>query len=375
MVERENDKKTRIMQITHDLAIGGLQKVVVNLCKNIDKSKFDVSVLCLRELGEFASEVMDFGINVRHLPQKENGTDYFGFLKVAKILKKDKIDVIHTHNILPFTDGTIGGLIARVKRIIHTDHARDFPDKRRYMVAEWLMSQFAYKVVGVSEHTTENLIRYEKISKNKITTVVNGIDGAKYNIDINKEKKRRELGLNDKGPIIGACVRLTEQKGITYLLNSITKVQKNFPDINVVIAGEGPLKEKLIKQSKELRIDQNVYFIGPRLDIPEILKLLDIYVLPSIWEGLPMILLEAMAAECATIATKVGGIPTIIKNKQNGTLIDPKNSDQIASEITVLLKSPNLRAKYASNGLRMFRKKFTVEAMTKQYEQLYLGVE
>ena len=367
--------KIRVMQITHDLAIGGLQKVVVNLCKNIDRSKFDVSVLCLRELGEFVPEVMDCGVNVALIPQKMNGADYFGFLKIAKILKKEKIDVIHTHNILPFTDGTIGGLIARIKRIIHTDHARNFPDKRRYMVAEWIMSQFAYKVVGVSEHTTENLIRYEKISKKKTKTVVNGIDGSKFNIVIEKEKKRRELGLNDNGPIIGVCVRLTEQKGVSYLLDSIRHVKNIFPDISLVIAGEGPLKEKLVKQSQELGIDQNVFFIGPRLDIPEILKLLDIYVLPSIWEGLPMILLEAQAAGCAIVATRVGGIPTIIKSKENGTLVEPKNSDELAAEIIKLLKNKDLRKKYTSNGLRVFKERFTVEAMTKQYERLYLGLE
>lgn len=375
ILEDQNISKTRVLQITHDLAIGGLQKVVVNLCKNIDKSKFDVSVLCLRELGEFAPELMDYGVNVIYLPQKMNGTDYFGFTKVAKILKKEKVDVIHTHNILPFTDGTLGGLIACVRRIIHTDHARNFPDKKRYMFAEWFMSQFAYKVVGVSEHTTENLIRYEKISKSKTMTIVNGIDGTKFNIEIDKEKKRRELGIKDKGPIIGACVRLTEQKGVSYFLNSIKNVKEYFPDINVVVAGDGPLEQKLIQQSKELGIDQNVFFIGPRLDVTEILKLLDIYVLTSIWEGLPMILLEAMASECSIIATKVGGVSSIIKDGENGTLVEPKNSNQLAAEIIRLLNNHHLREKYTVNGLRMFQEKFTAEAMTRQYERLYLGFD
>ena len=108
------------------------------------------------------------GIRVLYLPQKKDGTDYLAFLKVAKILRQEKTDVIHTHNTQPFIDGTIAAMISGVKTIVHTDHARDFPDKRRYMFAEWMMSQFAYKVVGVSEHTSKNLMKYEKISSKKI---------------------------------------------------------------------------------------------------------------------------------------------------------------------------------------------------------------
>ena len=182
------------------------------------------------------------------------------------------------------------------------------------MVAEWLMSQFAHKVVGVSEHTTENLIRFEKISPKKTMTIVNGIDGSKYGIVIDKGKKRKELGLKETGPVIGACVRLTEQKGLSYLLEAVQRIKPHFPDISVVVAGEGPLEQRLINQCRDSGIDKNVFFIGPRTDVPEILKLLDIYVLPSVWEGLPMILLEAMAAECPIIASRVGGVPGIIEN-------------------------------------------------------------
>ena len=116
------------MIITHDLAIGGLQQVVVNLCRTINRDKFDVSVLCLRTLGEFVPEVEKLGIKVFFLPQKK-GTDYFSFLGVAKILRREKIEVIHTHNTQPFIDGTIGALLSGVKTIVHTDHARSFPIK------------------------------------------------------------------------------------------------------------------------------------------------------------------------------------------------------------------------------------------------------
>lgn len=366
------NRRIRLAQITHDLAIGGLQQVVVNLCRTIDREKFDVIVVCLRALGAFVPEVERMGIKVRLVPQKQKGTDYFSFLKLANILREDKIEVIHTHNTQPFFDGTIAGLLAGVKTIVHTDHARNFPDKKRYMFAEWFVSHFAYKVVGVSDHTCQNLARYEKISKKKIMTIMNGIDLTKYEINIDKRRKRIELGLNGKGPIIGLAARLVEAKGIGYLLRAMMDVVPLFPDISLLIAGDGPLQDGLKRMSVDLGIEKWVLFTGPRLDIPELLQMFDIYILPSVSEGLPMILLEAMAAGCPIIATEVGGVPMAVHHGQNGSLVKPEDPKALSSEIIRLLSNKDMRERYSENGIRLAREEFSAEAMTRSYEKLYL---
>lgn len=368
-------QKIKLMQITHDLAIGGLQQVVVNLCRKIDRNRFDVSVLCLRELGEFAAEVESMGVKVIHLPQKATGVDYFSFKKVAQILTSENIDVIHTHNTQPFIDGTIAAILSGVKTIVHTDHARDFPDKKRYMFAEWLMSIFSYKVVGVSDHTSNNLHKYEKISKKKIVTIPNGIDSSIYSINVDKEKKKGELGITNKGPIIGLGVRLEEQKGISYLLKAMQKVREEFPDITLVIAGKGSLENDLKQEAHDLGVDTNVLFTGPRMDLPELLNLFDLYVLPSLWEGLPMVLLEALAAGCPIIATNVGGNSLAITHGKNGSLVPPKEPLTLADEIINLLKNDDLRWKYVNYGYDVFHQKFSAEIMAREYEKLYLRQE
>jgi glycosyltransferase involved in cell wall biosynthesis len=365
-------KKLRLMQITHDLDFGGLQQVVVNICRTIDRGLFDVSVLCMRNLGVFAPEVEKMGIKVFCLPQKKNGTDYFSFCKVSRILRQAKIDIIHTHNTQPFIDGTIGALMSGVRTIVHTDHARNFPDKKRYMFAEWLMSKFAYKIVGVSEHTSNNLLKFEKISPNKIVTIMNGIDNSKFDITIDKENKKNELGIKKDGPVIGLGVRLTEQKGITYLLKAMPEIIRHFPNITLIIAGDGLLEAHLKNEAFSLKIDKNTIFAGPRLDIPELLKLFDLYVLPSLWEGLPIVLLEAMAAGCPIIATNVGGNNMAIKHGINGSLIEPQNPTYLSSEIIKLLKDNELRNKYSKKGIEIFKNKFSAEIMTEQYQRLYL---
>jgi glycosyltransferase involved in cell wall biosynthesis len=365
------NRKINLLQITHDLAIGGLQQVVVNLCKSIDRSRFNITVLCLRALGEFAPEVERCGIPVLLLPQGQK-TDYFSFLKVAKIMRERHIDVIHTHNTQPFFDGVIGGLMAGVKTMVHTDHARSFPDKRRYMFAEWVLSHFAHKVVGVSDHTSDNLVRYEHISRKKIVTIPNGIVGTRFRQPIDVEAKRRELGIPPTGPVIGIGARLTEQKGITYLLKALPTVLAQHPSLTVIVAGNGPLLPDLKGEAAALGLEQRVRFVGPRTDMPEIIRLFDIYVLPSLWEGLPIVLLEAMAAGCPIVATRVGGNAVAVSEGRNGLLVPPADPPALAKALSDLLSDAALRQRMSAVGQAMFDRDFSADEMTRKYEALYL---
>lgn len=363
--------KIRLMQITHDLAIGGLQRVVANICRTIDRDRFDVQVLCLRELGPFAADIERLGIKVSLIPQIGR-TDYFSFLKVARILRSERIDVIHTHNTQPFVDGTMGALLSGVRTIVHTDHARNFPDKRRYMLAERAMSFFAYRVVGVSDHTSANLAKYEKIPTAKIETIPNGIDGSAFDIQVDCGAKRRELGIPDDGIVLGIGVRLTAQKGITYLIQAMPEVVARLSRVMLVIAGEGPLEDELKTQAVRLGVDRHVLFVGPRTDMADLLKVFDLYVLPSLWEGLPMVLLEAMAAGCTIVATSVGGVPSAIENDVNGLLVPPKDPAALAAAINRAIEDEPLRRRLALAARQVFASRFSAETMTRRYERLYL---
>jgi glycosyltransferase involved in cell wall biosynthesis len=365
--------KYKLMQVTHDIDFGGLQQVVVNLCKFIDKELFDVSVLCLRNMGAYLYELSRIGVRVHKLSDRpDTAVNYFSFLEVAKIFRREKIDIIHTHNTHPLIDGVMASCLSKVKTIVHTDHARQFPDKKRYMFAEMCSSLLVYKVVGVSDHTVNSLRKYEKIPSKKLCTILNGIDGCKYVFKIDKIKKRHELGIKNNGPIIGLCVRITEQKGIEYLLQAMIDIIRVYPQISLVIGGDGVLLYRLKEMAKRLGIDQNVFFIGFRLDIPDLLKLFDLYVLPSLWEGLPMVLLEAMAAGCPIVATNVGGNHQAVVNKYNGILVEPRNPRSLADAILFLLSQPETRKAYANNGQMLFKKFFSAEVMAKRYENLYL---
>jgi glycosyltransferase involved in cell wall biosynthesis len=364
------DKRIRLMQITHDLAIGGLQRVVANICRTIDRDRFDVQVLCLRALGPFAADIERLGIKVTLIPQTGR-TDYLSCLKVARVLRAERIEVIHTHNTQPFVDGTLGALLSGVRTIVHTDHAREFPDKRRYMLAERAMSLCAYRVVGVSDHTSANLERYEKIATAKIETIPNGIDGSAFDIAVDRQAKRRELGLPADALVLGIGVRLSDQKGIAYLLQAMPEIVARVPRAVLVVAGEGPLEHDLKAQAERLALGSHVTFVGPRLDVPELLKVFDLYVLPSLWEGLPMVLLEAMAAGCPVVATSVGGVPSAIESGVNGLLVPPRDPAALARALVRVLQDETLRRRFALAGKQAFAARFSAETMTRRYERLY----
>jgi glycosyltransferase involved in cell wall biosynthesis len=151
------------------------------------------------------------------------------------------------------------------------------------------------------------------------------------------------------------------------------EIIKRYPDITLVIAGKGASEKDLKREAIDLGIEKNTLFIGPRLDMPEVFKVLDLYVLPSLREGLPTVLLEAMAAECPIVATDVGGNHMAITHGESGSLVESKNPEALAAEIMRVLGDEQLRSRYAKRGLELFRTNFTALAMTAQYEKLYLG--
>jgi glycosyltransferase involved in cell wall biosynthesis len=359
------------MQITEDLGLGGLEHVAATLCTTLDPDRFETSALCLKDGGPLADDLTARGIPVFRLPPPRGRADYFAATKIARILRRERIDVIHTHNTSPFIDGGLAALLAGTRTHVHTDHSRLFPDKRRYVIAEYVMSHFAYRVVGVSDHTVAELRRYERIPLSKLTTIPNGIDAHAFGRPRDATLKRLELGIAPTSAIIGVAVRLTEQKGLTYLLQAMPDILAARPDTVLVIAGDGILADALRDEARALCVEEHVRFIGPRRDIPELLAMFDLYALPSEWEGLPMIILEAMASGCPIVATDVGGVRTAVRDGENGFLVPARDVGALARRIVTLLGDTRRRREFGEAGRKLFRERFSAEAMAAAYARLY----
>ncbi len=363
----------KVLFVTGALSFGGLERIVINLCRHLDPERFKAVVVCLKSRGELAVELEEAGVHVISLEANlKRVFKYINWIRLAQVIRSQRPAVIHTHNTAALLDTALAYAIAPGFAWVHTDHNRAFPDRMRYMVAERLASLLIYRMVAVSQENRDNLIHYEKINRHKLTVISNGIDKAQFNLSIDVDRLKMQLDLAKFDFLIGTVSVLREEKGLRFLIAASTAVLQKYPQTGFIIVGGGPLREQLENRCKELDVHPNFRFLGSRKDIPDLLKLFDIYVLPSLWEGLPVSLLEAMASRKCILASEVGGIPLAVRNGKDGVLIPPQNESLLADNLLTLRENASLRSQYAQSAYQRFEENFTVGGMVNKYQQIYM---
>jgi glycosyltransferase involved in cell wall biosynthesis len=207
----------------------------------------------------------------------------------------------------------------------------------------------------------------------KVFLIPNGVE-IKVFTEANQslvEALAQEWKIRSHTPVIGTLARLHEQKGHSYLLDAVAQLRREIPDVKALVVGDGELRPSLEQRTQALRLSDSVIFTGTRRDVPEILALLDVFVLPSLWEGLPIALLEAMAAGLPVVATRVGGVPEVVVDGETGLLVPPRDPDALSEAILTLLQDPDLRQKMGQAGQERVREYFSVERMVEETEALY----
>lgn len=363
--------KTHVLQVTHDLGIGGLPRVVVTLARTIDRTRFDVSVLCMNAAGALARELEEEGIPVITVPSPRQ-PDYLAALRVFRILRRSRIDVLHTHNTQPFLEAGLAGRLAGVKTLVHTEHGRAWPDLRRYVWGERIMARFAYRVVGVSEETSAQLIEFGGIDPEKVVTIRNGIDPRPFDRSAGRSSTRRELGIAEGVPVICTVARFQREKGVDVLIDALPAIVRSIPDLVCLIVGYGEQGDELQARARGHGVEGYARFLGARQDVADLLMASDCFVLPSRREGLPMTILEAMAAGRPVVATRVGGIPGAVTDGKTGVLVEPESPAALASALVGLLAAPERAQAYGDEARKRFDADFSARSMTREYENLYL---
>ncbi|MBU0476961.1 glycosyltransferase [bacterium] len=358
-----NSSPKRIFYLITDLDIGGAEKMLFELVKRIDKDKFMPEVGCLKGKGIVGKKLEALGIKVRcfHI---EKPWHIYKLLGISFFLKQGHFDILHSYLFHANIIGRVCGRMAGIPIIISS--IRVCEKKKLYhlwmdRITNWMVNLEICVSKGVKNFTIEKA----GIPEHKLKIVENGIpDSFLDAVTSYRNKKAHSL-------IVGTVARLSEQKGIEYLLYASERVIKQFPDITFIIAGKGPLASQLEELSGKLNISRNVKFIGFRKDIPELLSVIDIFVLPSLWEGMPNVVLEAMAAGKPAIATDTGGSKDIIDNNINGVLVEPENSEALAEAILKLLKNPDERERLGKAAEQRVKEKFPIDKMVSKTEQIY----
>jgi glycosyltransferase involved in cell wall biosynthesis len=278
--------------------------------------------------------------------------------------------MLHCHGYKGNVIGFFATLFTKTKRIttVHGWTQVDFK-VMMYELIDKIVIRYYDKLIAVSEDIKKQLLSYA-VPRNKIFVVHNGIDVARFS-PRKKGKLKREFKISARYKIIGTIGKLSKEKGHKYFLKAATEIKKKYSNVKFVIVGEGALKRKLKTLAKKVKIENSVIFVGFREDIPEILDDFDIFVLSSVREGIPLVLLEALAKAKPVVSFEVGGIPEVITNGETGILVQARNYKSLAENVVSLLNKPQLAKKIAKKGQERVKKDFNLEAMTDKYQEIY----
>lgn len=346
--------------------------MLFELVRLVDKEKFLPTVGCLKGKGVIGERIEALGIKVKYF-QVERFWNIIKLLKIISFFKKEKFDILHSYLFHANIIGRVFGRIAGIPIIISSIRVCE-KGRRSHLWMDRITNWMVDIEICVSKEVKNFTIEKAGIPEHKLKIVENGITDsfldAVTSCRNKKEEIKGKLGL-DNSLIVGTIARLSRQKGIEYLIKTVKIVISKFPDITFIIAGKKLCREKLVDLSIELGISDKVKFLGFIKDIPKLLSVIDIFVLPSLWEGMPNVVLEAMAAEKPVIATDTGGSKDIIDNNINGVLVEPKNSEALAEAILKLLKNPDERERLGKAAEQRVKEKFPIDRMVSKTEQIY----
>jgi glycosyltransferase involved in cell wall biosynthesis len=368
-----------ILYIIEGITFGGGDRVFMQLAEGMKAKGYGITVGCVPR-GVLAERLRELGIEVEgfNMYSKYNIRTIF---QMAKFMKQKNIHIVHTQGGRAPVFGRIAARLAKVPIVISTnpllidrESHRDVNKLKRlaYLLIDILTSIHVDRFLVLSEPHREAIIADYNTEPSKVVKIYNGIELDKYDAKLsNGLTVRRELGIAPGSSIVGFIGRLIYQKGLPFFLQAASKVITTFPDVMFLIVGDGPLKAELEKLSNGLNIRQNCIFTGFRQDIPDILSAVDMLVMSSLYEGMPMVILEAMAASKPVIATNVGGIPELVKNGETGVLVPPEDVDVLAESIIDLLKNKDKAQQMGLAGRKRVEEEFDVNIMVRKTEEVY----
>jgi glycosyltransferase involved in cell wall biosynthesis len=340
-----------------------LERLAIDLSTGLSRFGDRGQICCLEHPGPLAPQAAAKGITV-HALGKRPGVDAGLIFRLAGLIRREAIDVVHTHNRSPLIYGTLAARLAGAKALVHTRHGREVHSYPRFV---WSMNR---AIVAISEDSRQVLLKNYPVTPPQVQVIHNGIDVPAFG-DSAANGLRDELKLRPDAFIIGIIGRIAEEKDHVTLLRAMQQVRQARPDAVLLVIGDGPIGPQVRSAASELGVADVVKFLGFRHDVPALLQLLDVFVLSSTTEGISLTLLEAMAARKPIVATRVGGNPEVVIDGQTGLLVPSKDPQALATAILKVANDPAFRKQLGQAGRVRVESAFSQEQMVAQYHTLY----
>lgn len=362
-----------VMQIIGNSVIGGAERHLLELTQGLRSSGVAVEVICPR-LGPLTAQLENSGIPVqciemvRPWPGDEYALDTQALQALTEVFRRKRPCVVHSHLYPAHLHASLAAQEVDIPVIAHTAHTIVVRP------GDVLLSSITTAHTIAVSQAAARLLEQAGIPPDRIEVIYNGVGPEHFEDGCSRQqavkRTQEELGLGH-GPVIGTVARLSPEKGVDVLLRALSLVAENFPGITLLVIGDGPQAAELHRLAGELGLGESVRFLGARHDVPVLNRLLDIFVLPSREEALPMALLEAMAAGRAVIATSVGGTPEVVTSPVDGVLVPPDNAEELARSLLMLLKQPAQRAAMGTAAQKKVAARFTGDRMVRETLSFY----
>lgn len=363
-------KKIKVVHIVYSLQLGGAERVVTNYALHHTRDIYEPVVVALTQGGPLEEDLRAAGVRV-YILGKRLGFDPRVILKLARIMREEKAQIVHVHTPLSNNWGVPAALLSGVRTVIRTEHGLFRRERTFYVFINAVLGLFNRRILACSDGAKKTHVAMDPLSRRKYMTVYNGIDVERYRDHGDTRRLREELALPEGTPVVGIIGSLIPLKGHRIFLQMAELIARARPDVRFLVVGDGPERAGIEATVRAQGLGGKVSFTGVRRDIPELLSLMDVFVLSSHSEAHPLTILEAMAAGKPVVATDVGGNAESVEHGETGFIVPANDPNAMFSAVAGLLEDPVLARRMGELGRERVSREFTVEKMVAETEKVY----
>lgn len=372
--------KKKVVHIAQ--SAGGVAEYLYMFLKNWKNEDYENILIVSQDYKEQLDRFKPYVTNIYTVPmvrEVEAKNDIKSILEIKKIFRQIKPDIVYLHSSKAGAIGRIALAFNFRTKILYNAHGWYFnaqisdKKKRIFALIEKMLALKTDKIINISKSEYESALKYKIASERKMCIIENGIDFTKFkNNDKNREETRKKYNIKDNEILIGVVGRLSEQKDPMTMIKAFELVNKEKNNTRLMYVGAGELEENVKQYAKEKNISDKVIITGWVNNVEQYIPAFDIAVLPSKWEGFGLVLIEYMACDKPIVASNIGGIADIIRDKENGLLCNPDNDKEISKKILYMINNEKL-IKEISNKNIEYRKKYDIGYLIKKHEKLFKG--
>jgi glycosyltransferase involved in cell wall biosynthesis len=361
--------------------MGGAENKLLELIERLDHKKYELMLANVGSGGPLQVQFEKLGIEIFNFPRK-GSFDLRCCFKLYRLMRKKRVNIVQTTLFWADFMGTIAARFARVPLIISWEtvshSGNPYHNSFQRINGYRLMAKLASLIIAVSNEVKDSLIRQRRVNPNKIRAIHYGVDLEKFRPNGYEKhmSQRRAMNIGADAFLVGIAARLERWKGHSVFIKAFAELASRFENVQVILIGDGSLRDQLEKMVRDLNLQNRIQFLGIRSDIVDLLNCIDLFVLPSLpGEGLPNVLLEAMACKKAVIATNVGGIAELVRSGENGFVVESANTDELKSALEKVLVDPNYLNQLSENALKTVTNEFSLQKQVAAFEEVFDGTQ